>query len=629
MQNNIFLSFEKKMTSINGFFFKISMLFTIILPIPIVIDVVLRTLLNISIFGVIEISEISLLCIVFFSLANLQSKDDHIRIELIDHLISKNAIEYLNLSTNIISLGFFSFIFYATFVTIEKKIGEVSLVFGLPMPILISITTFGLLLLTLTFIAQIGRQLNDLIQKKSWSGIVFAFIGAFIFISIPYLIKIYELVPSRFTLGLLGMTVMLILLFLRMPLAFAMGSVGSIGLLILSPKPSIVASVIGFTPFSSIASFTLTVVPLFILMGALCFRSNISNDLFNSAHTWLGRLPGGLAISSVAGCAGFAAVCGDSMATAVTMGTVALPEMRKKKYDHSLACGSLAAGGTLGILIPPSVGFIFYAIITETSVGKLFAAGIIPGLVLTALFSCLIIFLAVRHPDKAPRGEKTTFRQKLISLRGVFFMLILFLLILGGIFFGWFSPTEGGAIGVAGAFVIALGRNRLTITSFLDSLDETAVYSGKLMVILFGVGILGNFLAMTRLPHSLAQLIIGWNMSPYMFLVALVILFLLLGCVMNVIPMLLLTLPSLYPTVLQMGFDPIWFGVVIVLVMEMGQITPPVGVNVFAIASVAQDIPLSTIFKGVLPFVFVMLFMVLLLVLFPQLALWLPGLLFQ
>lgn len=208
-------------------------------------------------------------------------------------------------------------------------------------------------------------------------------------------------------------------------------------------------------------------------------------------------------------------------------------------------------------------------------------------------------------------------------------MLILFLLILGGIFFGWFSPTEGGAIGVAGAFVIALGRNRLTITSFLDSLDETAVYSGKLMVILFGVGILGNFLAMTRLPHSLAQLIIGWNMSPYMFLVALVILFLLLGCVMNVIPMLLLTLPSLYPTVLQMGFDPIWFGVVIVLVMEMGQITPPVGVNVFAIASVAQDIPLSTIFKGVLPFVFVMLFMVLLLVLFPQLALWLPGLLFQ
>ena len=178
MQNNIFLSFEKKMTSINGFFFKISMLFTIILPIPIVIDVVLRTLLNISIFGVIEISEISLLCIVFFSLANLQSKDDHIRIELIDHLISKNAIEYLNLSTNIISLGFFSFIFYATFVTIEKKIGEVSLVFGLPMPILISITTFGLLLLTFTFIAQIGRQLNDLIQKKSWSGIVFAFIGS-------------------------------------------------------------------------------------------------------------------------------------------------------------------------------------------------------------------------------------------------------------------------------------------------------------------------------------------------------------------------------------------------------------------------------------------------------------------
>ena len=629
MQNNIFLSFEKRMGSINGFFFKAAMLFTLLLPIPIVLDVVLRTTVNFSIFGVIEIAEISLLCLVFFSLAYLQSKDDHIRIELIDHLISKDTIDCLGLCTNIISLGFFSFITYATFISIEKKAEEVSLVFGIPMPLLIIITSLGLFLLSLTLLSQIGRQLSDLIQKKYWLGIVPAILGAAVFIAIPYWVKACCPIPSRFALGLSGMGIMLILLFLRMPLAFAMGSVGSIGLLLLSPRPAMVASVIGFTPYSSIASFTLTVVPLFILMGALCFRSNISNDLFNSAHTWLGRLPGGLAISSIAGCAGFAAVCGDSMATAVTMGTVALPEMRNKHYDHSLACGSLAAGGTLGILIPPSVGFIFYAIITEASVGKLFAAGIIPGIVLAGLFSCLIIVLSIRHPEKAPRGEKTTFKEKLLSLRGVFFMLVLFLLILGGIFFGWFSPTEGGAIGVAGAFIIAMGRRRMTKAAFIDSLDETAVYSGKLMVILFGVGILGNFLAMTRMPHSLAQLIIGWNMSPYMFLLALVILFLILGCVMNVIPMLLLTLPSLYPTVLQMGFDPIWFGVVIVLVMEMGQITPPVGVNVFAIASVAQDIPLATIFRGVFPFVFVMLFMVLLLVLFPQMALWLPGLLFQ
>lgn len=629
MSKNIFLPLEERLARVNRVFFGIAMVIAFLMPIPVFFDVLLRSTIGASIFGIIEVEEIALLFLVYFGLAYLQSQDDHIRIELIDTMVSKDTVECLDFFTALLSFAFFAFIAVATVINISTKASEVSLVFGIPMPWLIVITSIGLAFLALTFFVQILRTFVDLIQKRLWLGLILAIAAAAVIIAIPYWVKAFGLMPRRFPLGLMGMGLMLSLLFLRMPLAFAMGFVGALGLLLLSPKPFMVAAMLGYTPFSSTASYTLTVVPLFILMGALCFRSGISNDLFNSAYTWLGRLPGGLAISSVAGCAGFAAVCGDSMATAVTMGTVALPEMRKKNYAPGLACGSLAAGGTLGILIPPSIGFIFYAIMTEESVGKLFAAGVVPGIVLTALFSIQIMIQAKLHPEKAPRGEATTFAQKIASLRGVIFMLLLFMLILGGIFFGWFSPTEGGAMGAAGAFFIALFRGCISKKTILDSLEETARFSSKLLVILFGVGILGNFFALTRMPHMLAKTIIGWNMSPYMFLLALVILFLILGCVMNVIPMLLLTLPSLYPTVQQMGFDPIWFGVVTVLVMEMGQITPPVGVNVFAISSVAQDVPLSTIFRGVMPFVLTMLFMVLLLVIFPEMALWLPGLLFK
>ncbi len=626
--NNMYqclISLEKKLEGLTGIFFKVACVVALFMPIPITLEILLRMTVGISIFGVIEMEEISMLFIVFFGLAYLQGKNEHIRIDLITSFLSKDSLETLELFTTLVSLGFFLFISFCSFFTISSKMGELSLVFGLPMPLLIAITTVGLLLVVLTLLLQSCRIFAFLCRERIYLRALLAVAAAALFILAPIWVKSADLIPSRFALGGAGMLVMLMLLLLRMPLGFAMGSVGTIGLLIALPSYKAAFAMLGATPYSSTASFTLAVVPLFILMGALCFRSGISNDLFNAAYAWCGRLPGGLGVSSVIGCAGFAAVCGDSMATAVTMGTVALPEMRKKNYDPGLACGTLAAGGTLGILIPPSIGFIFYAIITEESVGKLFAAGVIPGIVLASLFSLYVIARAVCNPGLAPAGERSSFRQKLASLRSVVFMLLLFMLILGGIFLGWFSPTEGGAAGAAGAFVIALCRRRLSLQGFWDSLAETATFSSKLMVILFGVGILGNFMALTRMPYTLADILIGLNMPPYVFLAALVLLFLVLGCVMNVIPMLLLTLPSLYPTVVQMGFDPIWFGVVTVLVMEMGQITPPVGLNVFAIGSVSRDVPLSAIFAGVLPFVLIMLLMVMLLVLFPGLALWLPG----
>lgn len=334
-------------------------------------------------------------------------------------------------------------------------------------------------------------------------------------------------------------------------------------------------------------------------------------------------------MSAVAGCAGFSAVCGDSLATAVTMGTLAVPEMKKQNYGMRLATGCLAAGGTLGILIPPSVGFIFYAIVTEESIGKLFIAGLIPGLLLAFLFMLSIFIIATIRPELAPRGEVTTFKEKMVSLKGVVGMLLLFVLILGGILGGIFSPVEGGAIGAVGAFVYAALRKRVSKKMVMHSLEDTLKITTKLLMILIGVGVLGYFLAATRLPFFLAEFVTSLEVNRYIVFAAVILLFIVLGCLLNVIPMILLVLPTIFPSIVALGFDPIWFGVVTVLVMEMGQITPPIGVNVFAIGSVAKDVRMEEIFKGIVPFFFCMVLCVVLLVIFPQIALFLPNLLFN
>ena len=294
----------------------------------------------------------------------------------------------------------------------------------------------------------------------------------------------------------------------------------------------------------------------------------------------------------------------------------------------TLATGCLAAGGTMGILIPPSVGFIFYAIVTEESIGKLFVAGIVPGLLLAAIF-CGIIYVRARiNPELAPRGERSTIKEKIISLKGVVGMLILFVLILGGILGGIFSPVEGGAIGSVGAFIYALIRKRVSKQMIMLSLQDSLNITCKLLLILIGVGVLGYFLAATRLPFVLADFVTGLPINRYFIFAAVIIFFMVLGCLLNVIPMILLVLPTIFPAIVALGFDPIWFGVVCVLTMEMGQITPPIGVNVFAIASVAKDVPMQDIFRGIVPFFLGMIACVILLAIFPQIALYLPNLLF-
>ncbi len=600
-----------------------------VMSVPIFFDVVSRLITGKSIPGVIEIEEFMMILIVFLSMAFVQKNKGHVRIDLVFERLPERARGTLEIFNYVVCLVVFAIMSWQTVLQTEKKIGEVSFALGIPISIFFAVAAFGVLLFTLVLLRDLLEEISRCLDKGQWLPIAMGFMIGALFIASPFILK---MLPGRFSgmpLGIAGMAVLFILLLMRMPIGFAMAVTGFLGMILISRRIAAPLAMIGSGPYHTTASFILAVVPLFILMGELAFHSGISKDLFDTAYKWLGRLPGGLAMAAVAGCSGFAAVCGDSMSTAVTMGAVSLPEMKKKKYSPSLATGSLAAGGTLGILIPPSVGFIFYSIITEESVGKLFIAGIIPGVLLATLFMLSIFFIAKYRPELAPRGERSTLKEKLIALKGVIAMVILFVVILGGILGGIFSPTEGGGIGAVGAFLYALSRKRMTKRALIAAFNETANLTTKLLIILIGVGILGYFLAATRFPFILADVVTGLPVGRYVIFFAVLGLFIILGCLMNVIPMILLTLPAIFPAIMALGFDPIWFGVVTVIVMEMGQITPPIGVNVFALSSVAPDVPLHIIFKGVIPFFLCMILCVIILVIFPGIATFLPDLLFK
>lgn len=426
-------------------------------------------------------------------------------------------------------------------------------------------------------------------------------------------------------MGLIGIGILFLLLAARMQVGLILALVGFLGYLYLT-VPEGALRVMGTTPYSTGTIYTLSVVPLFILMGQFTFYGGLGEDAYYSTHQWLGHLPGGLAMATIAGCTGFAAVSGSSLATAATMGTVALPEMGRYSYSPKLSTGCIAAGGTLGILIPPSVVFIIYGWLTEQSVGELFIAGIFPGLLLSFLFMLTIYLLCRRNPQMGPRGPKTSLKEKLVALRNIWGLGVLFLLVIGGIYAGVFTPTEAGGIGAFGALVIALSKRRMTWQNFSNSLLETGRITATIFLIAVGAYIFGKFLTISRVPIEMASLASTLSVPPVVILIAILFLYMILGCFLDAIAMILITLPIFYPVILALGFDPIWFGVLLVLVVEMGLITPPVGMNVYVIAGVARDVPLYTVFAGILPFLLTMAVCIGILVAFPQISLFLPGL---
>lgn len=427
------------------------------------------------------------------------------------------------------------------------------------------------------------------------------------------------------TVGLIGTGILFVLLFLGMPIGIAMAVIGFCGFAFLRGLNAALG-MLTTVPYRTFASYDFSVVPLFILMGAFCFHAGLSRDLYNTVYRWLGHFRGGLALANVAACAGFAAVSGSSTATAATMGTVALPEMERYKYDSALATGSVAAGGTIGILIPPSVGLIIYGIIAEQSIGKLFLAGFIPG-VLEAVFYLITIVIICRiNPRLGPPGRESTWKERIVSLKNTWVILLLFFLVLGGIYFGIFTPTEAAGVGAFGAFLFAFLRGNLSRLALKDSLFETLRNTAMILIIVLGALILGYFLAISRVPFTIADTITGLAMNRYVILIFILIFLLFLGTVIDAPAMILLITPIFYPVAEKLGFDPIWFGIIIVRMCEMALITPPVGLNVFVIKGVAKDVPMYTIFRGIIPFLMADVCHIALLIAVPQLSLFLPSL---
>ena len=423
--------------------------------------------------------------------------------------------------------------------------------------------------------------------------------------------------------GIVGIFVLLFLLSLRMWIGFALALVGFLGFAFIGGIKGALG-VLATVPYTTVSSYNMTVIPLFLFMGTITSTGGISGDLYDTGYKWLGHLRGGLAIATIAACAGFAAICGSSMATSGTMGRVALPEMRKYRYDPQLASGCVASGATLGILIPPSLGFILYAILTEESVGLLFMAGIVPGLLMAVLFAMTIALMTKHNPHLGPRGPKTTFSEKISSLKRTWAMLCLFCLVMGGIYLGVFTPNEAGAIGAFGAIVITALAGRLTRQSFVRALLDTGQITAMILFLIIGAMIFMNFMAISKLPFMLANFMNGISLSKYFILAIIILAYGVIGMFLDVMAAQILTIPIIFPSVLAMGFDPIWFGVIIVITQEMGLITPPFGMNVFILGGVSQ-IPIATIFRGVVPFVMAMLACIVIITVFPQMALWIPS----
>ncbi|MFZ8878337.1 MAG: TRAP transporter large permease [Paracoccaceae bacterium] len=425
---------------------------------------------------------------------------------------------------------------------------------------------------------------------------------------------------------LVGVTAFLVLVFLlaiTVPIGVAMMLCGVGGLaMIIGLVPSL--SLFGTTVMQSVVTYDLSIIPLFILMGALASRSGLSQELYDAFNAWLGGFRGGLALATVGACGAFAAICGSSVATAATMSKVALPEMKKYRYSDSMATGSVAAGGIIGILIPPSVILVLYGLLTESSIGDLFIAGFLPGILTILVFMIVISIVTRLHPESGPAGEKSTWKQKLNATLKTWAIMALFATVIGGIYFGVFTPTEAAGVGAFGALFIAFSRKRLNREMMKETLLETGQTSAMIFTILIGAITLNNLVIFSGLANALADFVSGLDLSPASVMLIILLMYLIMGCFLDALAMILLTVPIFYPIVLDLGYDPIWFGIIVVMVVELGLITPPIGMNVFVIKGMVQSVPLVSIYKGVLPFVIGQMLLIIAVFLIPDIALWLP-----
>src|SRR3954463_6134248 len=425
-------------------------------------------------------------------------------------------------------------------------------------------------------------------------------------------------------LALLILCFMFLLLAVGMPIGFAMGLSAFVGTLLLIDGQAALA-LLGQTAYDTAVTYNLSVVPMFVLMGYLAGEARLSESLYRACNAWLGHRRGGLALATIGGCGAFAAICGSSLATAATMAQIALPEMRRYNYDDRLATGAVAAGGTIGILIPPSIIMVIYGLLTETSISKLFLAGFLPGLLTVAGFMLTIAVMTRINPRLGPPGGAARSREKLLALRSVWGPAALFLLVIGGLYLGVFSPTEAASIGAVGALALGLINRVLTRQLLATALLETVKTTAMIFTILIGAILFNNFLILASMPTLVSGWIAGLPLGKTAILLVIIGMYFVLGCLLDSLAMILLTIPIVFPIVSALGYDPGWVGIIIVMVVELGLITPPIGMNVFVLKGIARDVPLETIFRGVTPFIVAQLILIVILIAFPGIALWVPS----
>lgn len=433
---------------------------------------------------------------------------------------------------------------------------------------------------------------------------------------------------STDAVAVLGFVALFVLMLLRVPVGMAMGLVGVTGFgYLVGGVPAL--KLVGQTSMRTVTDYTFGVIPMFLLMGTFVSNSGMSRELFRAANTFVGHLRGGLGFATVVACGGFAAICGSSVATAATFSAVAYPEMRRFGYPQSFATGVIAAGGTLGAMLPPSTVLAVYGIITEQDIGKLFIAGIIPGVLAMSMYLSTIVVIGYVRPRFLPSGPRTSWRQSIVGLKNIWAPMLLFIFVIGGLyglpFLPRFTPTEAGGVGASGAFLIGVFTGRLNKEKILASLLQATRTAAAVFTVLIGALIFGYFLTITETPQRVTEFLTNLGLGSYGVLALIMLMYLVLGCLMDAMAMIILTVPIIFPVVIHLGFNPIWFGIIIVMTVELGLIHPPVGMNVFVIKSVVKDVSFATIFKGVIPFIITDLIRLVILIAFPIIALWLPS----
>lgn len=594
-------------------------------------DVFGRYFLGKPITGSFEITDMMMVLIVFLGIAYAGAKGEHVSLKdlLLDKLPDR-ASGFIETTTDILSLGLIGLIVWQCFIQASRlhQNGSVSEILRVPVFPFLWIAAIGCALLCLVLLKDVRASLSRMLGKSNLRISILLALGLvlvlFLFTA-PVWARNLPWTISPPETGLLLTLTLVAFVFLGMPVGFAMGVAGLMGMVyLLGPKSGI--TILRTVPYSTVASWTMTTIPLFVLMGEFAYFSGLGQELYRTGYSWVSRLPGGLAMASVLGCAGFAAVSGSGIATAATLGAVALPEMKRYGYDDALATGAIAAGGSMGVLIPPSIVLILYGILTEQSIGLLFAAGALPGILEAVFYIITIYILCKRRIFHGPSGPGTTLKEKVVSLKGAWEVIFLFVLVMGGLYGGIFTPTEAAGVGAFLTLTLGLLRRRFTLRKVSDSLLASGKITSMVFIILIGAMIFGYMLTITRLPHSLASYAVTMSVNRYFVLILILSVFLVFGCFMSSLAMVVLTIPIFFPVITALHFDPIWFGVIVVRLTELGTITPPYGIGVFVIKGVAKDVPTSTIYKGVTPFIIADIFHIALLICVPQIVLFLPGL---